>query len=214
MRRCGFEAVRRRDERTRAPREGRLLFDRGFTFGTAGNISLRGGDHVIVSPTNSSFVDLAEEDLAKMNWDGEALPGPKPSKEGPQESGLTIAQAGLKIVYALAGVVSRIVALPLAGLIGCRRRNIQRHLPHALPRCARSWQEHRAGRTALLSAQRVESAAGAQERQFRQRRVLWQSDRGYGNGIFKDCYTQDVRKSHDLKQIEVRGTAGSHCGPG
>jgi len=59
----------------------RSLYQRGYTFGTAGNISVRVEGRVIVSPTNSSFGDLAEDDLAEVNWDGEALPGPQPSKE-------------------------------------------------------------------------------------------------------------------------------------
>ena len=59
----------------------RSLYQRRYTFGTAGNISVRVDDRIIVSPTNSSFGDLAEDDLAEVNWDGEALPGPKPSKE-------------------------------------------------------------------------------------------------------------------------------------
>lgn len=59
----------------------RSLYRRGYTFGTAGNISVRVDDRIIVSPTNSSFGDLKEDDLAEVNWGGEALPGPKPSKE-------------------------------------------------------------------------------------------------------------------------------------
>ena len=59
----------------------RSLYQRGYTFGTAGNISVRVDDRIIVSPTNSSFGDLMEDDLAEVKWDGEALPGPKPSKE-------------------------------------------------------------------------------------------------------------------------------------
>ena len=70
-------------EREQLVKVARSLFDRGYTFGTAGNISVLVGGRVIVSPTNSSFGDLAVEDLAEVDWDGQALPGPKPSKEVP-----------------------------------------------------------------------------------------------------------------------------------
>jgi ribulose-5-phosphate 4-epimerase/fuculose-1-phosphate aldolase len=61
----------------------RSLYQRGYTFGTAGNISARLEDRLVVSPTNSSFGSLEVDDLAEVNWDGGALPGPKPSKEAP-----------------------------------------------------------------------------------------------------------------------------------
>ena len=59
----------------------RSLYSRGYTFGTAGNISVRLEDRIVVSPTNSSFGDLSVDDLAEVHWNGEALPGPRPSKE-------------------------------------------------------------------------------------------------------------------------------------
>ena len=59
----------------------RSLFDRGYTFGTAGNMSVRLGDRVVITPTNSSFWNLSAEGLAEVGLDGSALPGPKPSKE-------------------------------------------------------------------------------------------------------------------------------------
>lgn len=59
----------------------RSLYQRGYTFGTAGNISARSGDRIVISPTNSSFGSLEPEDLAEVSLAGEALPGPVPSKE-------------------------------------------------------------------------------------------------------------------------------------
>ncbi len=61
----------------------RSLYSRGYTFGTAGNISVRIGDRVVISPTNSSFGDLLPDSLAEVTLDGESLAGPKPSKEVP-----------------------------------------------------------------------------------------------------------------------------------
>jgi len=61
----------------------RSLYSRGYAFGTAGNISVRIGDRVVISPTNSSFGDLKEDGLAEVTLDGTFLPGPRPSKEIP-----------------------------------------------------------------------------------------------------------------------------------
>lgn len=61
----------------------RSLYSRGYTFGTAGNISVRVGDRVVVSPTNSSFGDLSQDALAEVTLEGASLAGPRPSKEVP-----------------------------------------------------------------------------------------------------------------------------------
>jgi ribulose-5-phosphate 4-epimerase/fuculose-1-phosphate aldolase len=61
----------------------RSLYLRGYTFGTAGNLSVRIGDRVIISPTNSSFGELSEDGLAEVRLDGSCLRGPQPSKEVP-----------------------------------------------------------------------------------------------------------------------------------
>jgi ribulose-5-phosphate 4-epimerase/fuculose-1-phosphate aldolase len=59
----------------------RSLFLRGYSFGTAGNLSARLGDMFIVSPTNSSFEDLTEESFALVDLNGARIEGPVPSKE-------------------------------------------------------------------------------------------------------------------------------------
>lgn len=59
----------------------RSLFARGYAFGTAGNISVRLDDRVLVTPTNCSLGALEPDGLAEVGFGGEALPGPKPSKE-------------------------------------------------------------------------------------------------------------------------------------
>jgi 3-dehydro-4-phosphotetronate decarboxylase len=69
------------NEREQLVAIARSLYERGYTFGTAGNISVRLDDRMVVSPTNSSFGSLAVEDLAEVDWNGEARTGPKPSKE-------------------------------------------------------------------------------------------------------------------------------------
>jgi 3-dehydro-4-phosphotetronate decarboxylase len=58
--------MRERDELVAIARP---LYLRGYTFGTAGNSSVRIGDRLAISPTNSSFAELSPETLA----------GPQPS---------------------------------------------------------------------------------------------------------------------------------------
>lgn len=59
----------------------RSLFNRGYSFGTAGNVSIRVDDHVVVSPTNSSFEDLDADSMSVVDLAGNHLSGNKPSKE-------------------------------------------------------------------------------------------------------------------------------------
>jgi L-ribulose-5-phosphate 4-epimerase len=62
-------------------RTAQSLFRRGYSFGTAGNLSVRIGDRVLVSPTNSSFEDLTEESMSVVDLTGRALNALTPSKE-------------------------------------------------------------------------------------------------------------------------------------
>ncbi len=59
----------------------RSLFQRGYSFGTAGNLSAKVGEVILVSPTNSSFEDLYEDSFALIDPDGTHRQGPVPSKE-------------------------------------------------------------------------------------------------------------------------------------
>ena len=59
------------------------LFARGYSFGTAGNISVRVGDTVLCTPTNSSFAEIDPDRIARVSLSGEALGGAKASKEMP-----------------------------------------------------------------------------------------------------------------------------------
>ena len=69
------------NEREELVAVARSLFDRGYTFGTAGNMSVRVGERVVITPTNSSFWNLSADGLAEAALDGTVFPGPKPSKE-------------------------------------------------------------------------------------------------------------------------------------
>ncbi len=61
----------------------RSLYERGYSFGTAGNISVRAGDRVFITPTNSSFASLTVEGIAAVDLAGNVLGASTPSKEAP-----------------------------------------------------------------------------------------------------------------------------------
>src|ERR1700759_441521 len=57
------------------------LFARGFSVGSAGNISVRLPDGYLMTPTNSSLGRLDPERLSKLDGDFRHVGGDKPSKE-------------------------------------------------------------------------------------------------------------------------------------
>src|SRR6201746_1645342 len=57
------------------------LFARGFSVGSAGNISARLSDGYLMTPTNSSLGRLDPERLSKLDTDFRHVGGDKPSKE-------------------------------------------------------------------------------------------------------------------------------------
>ncbi|MGR6980109.1 3-oxo-tetronate 4-phosphate decarboxylase [Testudinibacter sp. P27/CKL/0425] len=60
----------------------RSLFDRGYSVGGAGNISVRLSDNrFLVTPTGSSLGRLVADELSVLDSDGNVLEGKKPSKE-------------------------------------------------------------------------------------------------------------------------------------
>ena len=70
-----------REIRERIVMHGRSLFERGFTCGSSGNISVRLPDGILVTPTNSCLGRLDPDRISKLNWNGDLLAGDKPSKE-------------------------------------------------------------------------------------------------------------------------------------
>lgn len=63
-------------------RYARSMFERGYSSGGAGNISLKLPDgNILATPTNSSFGDLDAEVLSKVTMEGALLSGQKASKE-------------------------------------------------------------------------------------------------------------------------------------
>ena len=64
-------------------RWGRSLFERGFTVGSSGNISVRCGDGFLMTPTNSCMGFLDAGRLSRLDGEGRHAGGDKPSKELP-----------------------------------------------------------------------------------------------------------------------------------
>lgn len=60
---------------------GRLLFGRGFSVGSAGNISVRLPDGYLITPTNSCLGRLEPGRISKLDPDFRHVSGDKPSKE-------------------------------------------------------------------------------------------------------------------------------------
>ena len=76
--------MRLSDERTALVDGGRRLAERGLVIGSSGNLSVRSGDLVVVSPTGLEIGDMKPEDLAVVDIDGTWIEGAyKPTSEVP-----------------------------------------------------------------------------------------------------------------------------------
>ena len=62
-------------------RLSKSLFDRGFSVGSAGNISAATDDGMLITPTNSCLGFLEPERITKLDKAGKHLSGDAPSKE-------------------------------------------------------------------------------------------------------------------------------------
>ena len=67
-----------RDEMVRLCRS---LFDRGFSVGTAGNVSVRITDGILMTPTNVRLGDLEAGRISKLDLAGRHVAGDPPTKE-------------------------------------------------------------------------------------------------------------------------------------
>lgn len=67
--------------RTQMVQLGAALYDRGLTPGRTGNLSVRLGDEIMITPTNACLGRLDAERLAVTSIEGEHLAGDRPSKE-------------------------------------------------------------------------------------------------------------------------------------
>lgn len=61
----------------------RSVAERRLSHGTTGNVSIRRGDHILITPTRSSLATVAAEELAVLDLDGHPAADAVPSKEAP-----------------------------------------------------------------------------------------------------------------------------------
>jgi ribulose-5-phosphate 4-epimerase/fuculose-1-phosphate aldolase len=57
------------------------LFDRGFSVGSAGNVSAKLPDGILMTPTNSTLGSLEADRISKVDTSGKHVSGDRPSKE-------------------------------------------------------------------------------------------------------------------------------------
>lgn len=60
-----------------------FLFERGLAFASSGNLSVRDGERIFITPTGASLRHLAIGDIAKAGLDGGVIGSATPSKELP-----------------------------------------------------------------------------------------------------------------------------------
>ncbi|MGF6770167.1 ribulose-5-phosphate 4-epimerase/fuculose-1-phosphate aldolase [Paraburkholderia sp. GAS199] len=93
---------------------GASLYERGYTVGTAGNISARLDDGWLITPTDACLGRLDPAAIAKVGFDGQAVSGGKPSKTLALHRGIYARNSAAR------GVVhthsTHLVALTLAGV--------------------------------------------------------------------------------------------------
>lgn len=80
---------------------GRSLFERGFTVGSSGNISVRLDDGFLMTPTNSCMGFLEPDRLSRLDDQGVHICGDNPSKELPLHLGFYKGRSAAKAVVHL-----------------------------------------------------------------------------------------------------------------
>ncbi|WP_053139501.1 aldolase [Pseudomonas sp. MIACH] len=101
---------------------GHSLYQRGYTVGSAGNISARLDDGWLITPTDACLGRLAPSAIAKVNLKGEWVSGDKPSKtlalhrqvydRNPSVGGVVHTHSTHLVALTLAGVWSAEDILP------------------------------------------------------------------------------------------------------
>ena len=86
------------------------LFARGYSFGTAGNISIRLDDSVYAMPTGSSFESLSLATLARCDLQGNAIGPNRPTRELPFHLAVYRARSGAGAVVHLHSTYATAVA--------------------------------------------------------------------------------------------------------
>ncbi|MEB2621086.1 3-oxo-tetronate 4-phosphate decarboxylase [Pseudomonas sp. YuFO8] len=101
---------------------GKSLYERGYTVGSAGNISARLEDGWLITPTDACLGRLKPEEIAKVSKDGTWVSGNKPSKtlelhrqvydRNPEVNGVVHTHSTSLVALTLAGVWNKDDVLP------------------------------------------------------------------------------------------------------
>jgi len=101
---------------------GKSLYERGYTVGSAGNISARLEDGWLITPTDACLGRLKPEEIAKVSKDGTWVSGNKPSKtlelhrqvydRNPEVNGVVHTHSTSLVALTLAGVWNKDDILP------------------------------------------------------------------------------------------------------
>jgi len=101
---------------------GKSLYDRGYTVGSAGNISARLEDGWLITPTDACLGRLKPQEIAKVSKDGTWVSGSKPSKtlelhrqvydRNPEVNGVVHTHSTSLVALTLAGVWNNDDILP------------------------------------------------------------------------------------------------------
>ena len=94
---------------------GKRLYAKGFSPGHSGNISVRSGSHILVTPSGMNLGDVQPQDVVEVDFDGNfALSGKKPTsekimhlgiyKERPDVNAIVHCHAPKSSAFAVAGV--------------------------------------------------------------------------------------------------------------
>ncbi len=107
---------------------GLSLYNRGFTHGSTGNLSVRLPDgNILVTPTGSSLGRLTPEGLSVIKPNGELVSGPKPTKEVPLHQALYSTRGDR------AGAVVHLHSCYATALSVLPNQNEKNWLPHLTP---------------------------------------------------------------------------------
>lgn len=68
-------------DRDQIAKLGKSMFDRGLTFGSSGNISVRLDDGWLMTPTGVTMGEIDPARISKLDHDGNHISGDKPTKE-------------------------------------------------------------------------------------------------------------------------------------
>lgn len=172
------------DEARRAVAEyGRRMVADGLVLGTAGNVSVRAGELVAVSPSGRPYADIGPEDVCVLDASGEQIDGPHaPSSETPMHLDVYAATGAGAIVHhhglqsaAVSTVVDELppihyYVLQLGGPV-----RVARYATYGTPALARSVCAALAGRSAALMQNHGAVAYGSTVEQAyeRARLVEW-----------------------------------------